>query len=90
MAENKKEVKNSEGSLFHPELSDRCLSRGGGVLRALLDEGLRENLTAASNKQGNVRAQLLRGGSACATREASPRLLVCRRKEGKYLTFVHA
>lgn len=48
------------------------------------------NLTAASNKHGNVRAELLQGRSACETREASPRLIVCTRKEGKYLTFVHA
>lgn len=80
MAENKKEVKNSEGSLFHPELSDRCLSRGG--LRALLDEGLQENLTAASNKQGNVRAKLLRGDQHARHVRRPPACLFAEERRG--------
>lgn len=36
---------------------------------------MQPNLTAASNKQGNVRAELLQGGLACVTSEASPACL---------------
>lgn len=51
----------------------------------LLDAGLitvQENLTAASNKHGNVRAEPLQGRSACATREASPACLFAEERRG--------
>lgn len=58
--------KNSEGSGCHCERIDhrfllRLYAGGGGALRDVGPITVQPNLTAASNKHGNVRAELLQG-----------------------------